>query len=331
MHTPTLPTDDDAGLSSGRPRRVISLVLPHMHLLDLSGPVQVFYEANGFGARYSLIYCAATPKVRSAQGLTFADLSPLPDPEPDDLVLVPGIDSAQLHRLEHVPVAWLRRVHARGARIASICSGAFALARAGLLDNRVATTHWKVVDLLERSYPAVRVVKNRLFVSDDNVITSAGVASGIDMALSILEQDQGPLVVAKVAREMVVYLRRNGDREQISVYLDYRTHLHPGVHRVQDFLIAHPEQKPSIEELSGVAIMSPRNLTRAFRKATGITLKAFANKVKVQVARDLIHSPDLTLESIASSCGFRDPRQLRRLWKQSFGVNLSDSRHERHA
>lgn len=326
--TTKLPTDD-AGPTPGRPRRVIVLLLPSVHVLDLAGPVQVFYEANAFGARYSLHYCAVEPKVQSAQGLTLGDLSPLPAPDPDDLVLVPGVDSTTLRRLGHIPVAWLRDVHARGARIASICSGTFALAHAGLLDHRVCTTHWKVVDQLEQSYPALRVVKNRLFVEDGAMITSAGVASGIDMALSILEKDHGPLMVAKVAREMVVYLRRDGNREQTSVYLDHRTHLHPGVHRVQDFLIAHPEQKPSIEELSDLAAMSPRNLTRTFRKATGISVKAFANKVKVQVARDLLQSPDLTLESIASSCGFRDPRQLRRLWKQSFGVTLAESRYER--
>jgi transcriptional regulator GlxA family with amidase domain len=223
----------------------------------------------------------------------------------------------------------LRQALDRGARIASICSGAFALAHAGLLDGRACTTHWKVADRLERSYPALRVLKNRLFVRDGNVITSAGVASGIDMALSILEEDHGPLVVANVAREMVVYLRRDGDRQQTSVYLDYRTHLHPGVHRVQDFLIANPDQKASIDELAALAGMSPRNLTRAFRKATGLTLKTFANKVKVEIARNLLQSPDLTIDAIASNCGFQDSRQLRRLWRQSFGVNLSASRHGR--
>jgi transcriptional regulator GlxA family with amidase domain len=310
-------------------RRVIVLLLPHVHMLDLAGPVQTFYEANGFGARYDLHHCAVEPKVRSAQGLVFADLAPLPEPATGDLVLVPGMDSTTLHSLGHVPIAWLRQAHDRGARIASICSGAFALAHAGLLDGRACTTHWKVADRLEQSYPALRVIKNRLFVRDGNVITSAGVASGIDMALSILEEDHGPLVVGAVAREMVVYMRRDGDRQQTSVYLDYRTHLHPGVHRVQDFLIAHPDQSPSLGDLAALAGMSPRNLTRTFRKATGLTLKTFANKVKVEVARNLLQSPDLTIATIASSCGFQDSRQLRRLWRQSFGVNLSASRHKR--
>jgi len=310
------------------PVRVLVLLLPHVHILDLGGPIQAFYEANGFGAQYDLVHCGTEPRVRTAQGLVLADLAPLPDPAPSDLILVPGIDSSTLDHLEHVPKAWLRKAHAQGSRVASICSGAFALASAGLLDGRACTTHWKVVDRLKEGYPAARVVQNRLYVRDNNVVTSAGVASGIDMALALIEDDCGPHIVAKVAREMVVYLRREGDREQTSVYLDYRTHLHAGVHRVQDWLIAHPDRKPTLATLADLAGMSERNLSRAFRRATGITPKVFASKVKVQVAQELLQTPGLTVEAIAANCGFEDARQLRRLWKQSFGVNLSQWRRE---
>ena len=130
------------------------------------------------------------------------------------------------------------------------------------------------------------------------------------MALSLVEQDFGPLVAARVAREMVVYLRRNGQEEQRSVYLDHRTHLHPGVHRVQDWLVAHPEKKPALAQLARIAALSPRHLTRVFRSATGITPKQFAAKVKVQVARDLLADPQRTVEAIAGSCGFEDGRQI---------------------
>jgi transcriptional regulator GlxA family with amidase domain len=308
--------------------RLIFLLLPNVHILDLGGPLQAFHEANGFGARYEPLYCALEPRVRTAQGLVLADLAPLPDPAPGDLVVVPGIDSSSLGRLEHVPSAWLREVRAKGARLTSICSGAFVLAFAGLLEGRSCTTHWRVADRLQREYPGARVLTNRLYVRDCNLVTSAGVASGIDMALALIEEDCGPLMVAKVAREMVVYLRREGDREQTSVYLNYRTHVHTGVHRVQDWLIAHPDQKPTLSVLAGLARMSERNLSRAFRRATGITPKAFASKVKVQVARELLLTPGMTVDTIAANCGFQDARQLRRLWKRSFGVNLSQWRRE---
>lgn len=301
-------------------RRIVVLVLPHVHLLDLAGPVQAFYEAAGLGGDYRIVHCGSTESVRSAQGLVLAGLEPLPPPDSRDTVLVPGIDSATVDRLGQVPVAWLRQAEKAGARIASICSGSFALGKAGLLQGRSCTTHWKMAARLRAAYPGVEVLENRLYVEDGPIVTSAGVASGIDMALALIERDHGPVVVAKVAREMVVWIRRSGDRDQASIYLDHRTHLHPGVHRVQDFLIAHPERNPSLEELGRQAGMSPRNLTRVFRAATGVTLKTFAHKVKLQVASELMDNPDMTVEAVASSCGFKDARHLRRIFKESYGL-----------
>jgi transcriptional regulator GlxA family with amidase domain len=309
-------------------QRVFVAVLPDVHLLDLAGPVQVLYEANGFGADYEIVHCATTSKVTSAQGLVLSDLAPLPVLEAGDTVLLPGLDSRVLHKAATIPGKWLRDGAAAGARLASICSGAFSLAAAGLLDGRECTTHWKITERLRREYPKARVAENRLFVKDGNIVTSAGVVSGIDMALSLVLDDHGPAVVAKVAREMVVYLRRSGEREQVSPYLDYRTHLHDGVHRVQDFVVTHPDTNPTLPELARIAAMSPRNLTRLFREATGITIKTYSGRVKVQLAQDLLRNPHLTLESVSESCGFKDPRQLRRLFKQTMGGSPSQWRHD---
>ena len=307
-----------------QPKNVFFLVLPHVHALDLSGPVQAFYESNDFGADYRLRYVGPQERARSAQGLWFSDLEPLPPVEAGDLVVVPGIDSRHLRSLDAESAAWLRRAHAAGALLCSICSGAFLLAQAGLLAGRQCTTHWKVVERLQHDYPAARVVDNRLFVRDGRILTSAGVASGIDLALALIEEDHGPLVTARTAREMVVYMRRDGSQPQDSIYLDYRTHLHPGIHRVQDWLVAHPDEQHTIEDLAKVARMSSRNLTRVFRQATGITLKDFSTRLKLEVAGNLLHNPDLTVEGVASRCGFKDSRQLRRLWKQNFGESPTD-------
>lgn len=302
-------------------RRVLVLLLPEVHLQDMAGLVQVLDEASRLGGRYALTYCSGAARVRSAQGLWFSDLSPLPEPRRGDLVLVPGTASEGLGRLR-APRAWLLKAFRAGARVASICSGAFALAQAGLLDGRRCTTHWKLTSRLAAEYPRTTVLDNRLFVSDRGIITSAGVAAGIDLALSLVEEDHGPVVAARVAREMVVYLRRNGEQEQRSVYLDHRLHLHPGVHRVQDLLVERPDRKPKLAELARVAGMSPRNLARVFRRATGITPRQFGARVKVQLARDLLGDPQRTVESVATSCGFEDARQLRRLWKQTFGMSI---------
>jgi transcriptional regulator GlxA family with amidase domain len=305
---------------------LLFLLLPGVHVLDLAGPVQVFYEANGLGAGYRLRYCGVDPTVTSSQGLAIAELEPPGEVGPHQKVFVPGIDSTTVGDLDHAPIDWLQRAHAAGATVCSICSGAFVLARAGLLDGRHCTTHWRVADRLREECPRARLSTDRLFVRDGNVVTSAGVTSGIDMALSLVEEDHGPLMVARVAREIVVYLRRNGDNDPNATFLDYRSHIHPGIHRVQDRLMARPDRKPTIDELARVAGMSPRHLTRTFRKATGITLKSFANRVKLEVAGNLLQNPVLTVDEVAARCGFKDPRQLRRLWQSRFGTNPSASR-----
>jgi transcriptional regulator GlxA family with amidase domain len=310
-------------------RRVLILVLPQVQLQDLAGPAQVFHEAGRLSRIYQLVYCGHSPSVRSAQGLSVGEVEPLPAPREGDLVLVPGISSAALSRPDHALCAWLQDARDAGARIASVGSGAFALARAGLLDGRRCTTHWQLVDRLRAECPRAQVLADRLFVEADGILTSAGIASGIDMALALVEQDHGPLVASRVARVMVVYLRRSGDQEQKTVYLDHRTHLHPGVHRVQDFIVEHPEKRPGAVELARLAAMSPRNLSRVFRRATGITPMQFAAKVRVQVARDLLDDPQLTVDGIAANCGFASSRQLRRLWKKAFGMSISAFRRAR--
>ena len=301
-------------------RRVLVYLVPNVHLLDLAGPVQTFYEANGFGARYEIAYVAAAPRVKSAQGLVLEASTDLPALGPDDTLLIPGLDSTTLDRIDLRPADWFRAAARAGARLATVCSGAFVLGAAGLLDGRACTTHWKVADLLERKHPRARVLRNRLYVEDGTIVSSAGVASGIDMALALVERDCGSLAAARVAREMVVYVRRSGEREQMSVFLDYRTHLNEGVHRVQDWLVAHPDARPDLDRLARVAAMSRRHLTRVFRQATGITLKTFTTRIRLRIAADLLHDPDRTVESVAASCGFKDARQLRRLWIENHGT-----------
>ncbi len=307
-------------------QRIIFPVLPHVHALDLSGPAQVFYEAGGFGGAYDLIYCSARRSVRSAQGFTLGDLDPLPEVTSRDWVLVPGIASDRLDEMRAAPLDWIRAAAAAGARIGSICSGAWVIAMAGVLDGRSCTTHWKIADRMQRTFPRLRVLADRLFVRDGPVITSAGVASGIDMALSMVEEDHGTVMVGRIAREMVVYLRRDGASPQTSVFVDHRTHLYPGIHRVQDHLVAHPGAPHTLESLAEIAAMSPRHLTRVFRRATGTSLKRYTTMLRLEVAEGLLRNPALGIERIAADCGFSDPRQFRRLWKKAHGTGPSEWR-----
>ena len=295
------------------------VALPEVEILDLAGPLQAFHEANRVGARFRVHVCGIGPSVRSEQGVTLAELAPLPEPAPDDLVLVPGVRVATMGSEAARAAGWIRRAHDAGARVASVCTGAFVLADAGLLAERQCTTHWSRVDDLARRAPSAQVLRHRLFVRDGRVITSAGIASGIDMALWLIEEACGPLVAAAAAREMVVYLRRDAAHGQRSVYLEYRTHLHAGVHRVQDWLVAHPAEPTTLAQLAQVAAMSPRNLTRAFRRATGITVQEFRSRIRLELAAGLLNDPGLTVEGVARQCGFDSARQLRRLWREAYG------------
>ena len=277
-------------------------------MLDLAGPLQAFSEAK----RYRTRLCATRERIRSHQGVVFADLEPLPEVSAETLVIVPGMPYAETERIERRVTKWLAQAAESGAHIASVCTGAFALGEAGLLDGRRCTTHWSRTKELARRFRKARVLEDRLFVTDGNVTTSAGIASGIDMALALIEQIDGPLVAAQVAREMVVYLRRDGSQEQESVYLDFRTHLHPGVHRVQDWIVRNPARHATLFDLADIAGMSSRSLTRTFRRATGISVHEFSTRVRVELAKTLLHEPSLTMEAVATRSGL-SARELRRL------------------
>lgn len=312
------------------PTRVLFLILPGVNLLDLAGPVQVFHTASRLGASYELEYCASQTTVTSSQGLALAELKPLPPVATGDLVIVPGL-SLDGRTIDDVGLEvelrrWLQGAYRVGARIASICNGAFALGDAGLLDQRRCTTHWAAVPYLKARYPKAQVLDMVLYVHDGPISTSAGIASGIDMALSLVEREYGPLLTSQVARYMVVYLRRNGAQSQISVYLEYRTHLHPHIHQVQDFLIDHATDPIALEQLAEIAQMSVRSLTRTFKESTGITITEYKQRLRLEIASHLLQLSDLTIDQVAARCGFEDVRHFRRLWQRQFGRTPSATR-----
>lgn len=221
--------------------RVVFLLVPRVHLLDLAGPAQVFSTAADYGLGYELHFVAEREDVPSAQGLPLRAAVDWPPLEPDDLLIVPGWRSPTLRETGEVSAPVLRRLrdhHAAGGTVASVCAGADALGRAGLLDGRRCTTHHDVQDELALRHPRATVVRDVLYVVDGRVVTSAGIASGIDLALHLLAVRHGPGAAARVARQMVVYARRNGDEQQVGAMLRHRGHLSDAVHRAQDLIDA---------------------------------------------------------------------------------------------
>ncbi len=293
--------------------RVVFVLTPRLHLLDLAGPAQVFSSAADIGYPYELHYVAAAPVVPSHQGVPLQAGTTWPALTADDLVVVPGWRSP-LSSGELTPdvLARIAGHHARGGTVVSICAGADALGRAGLLDGRRCTTHHEVQDELARRHPRASVVRDVLFVADDRVITSAGIASGIDLSLHLIATRHGPAPAAQIARAMVVYARRNGHDEQCSAMLRHRGHLSDVVHRVQDRIDAHFTETLPLTDLATGAGVSERTLTRLFEAAIGRTPLRYQQELRVERAEHLI-GHGATVEAAARAVGFGDARMLRRL------------------
>jgi transcriptional regulator GlxA family with amidase domain len=294
---------------------VVFVLVPRLHLLDLAGPAQVFSSAADLGLPYGLAYVAETDEVTSAQGLPVHASRAWPDLAPADLVLVPGWRSpVDPYRAPFGPdiAERLRAHHAHGGTVASVCSGADALGQAGLLDGRRFTTHHELADEIAQRYPRATLVRDVLFVTDDRVITSAGIASGIDLALHLVAAAHGPQAAARIARSMVVFARRNGDDLQDSAMLRHRAHLNDVAHRVQDLIEDRYYEPLRLGHLSRSVGVSERTLSRAFTDATGLTPLRYQQLLRLERAEHLIGQGE-TVESAAHAVGFTDARMLRRL------------------
>ncbi|NJB69615.1 transcriptional regulator GlxA family with amidase domain [Saonia flava] len=287
-------------------------------MLDISGILQVFQESSLFGIHYEFQYLSSKSNIITSSGITINNLKSHREfnPSEDDIICVPGGAETNLDQNEFASFfKWLRNASSRGVRICSICSGAFILAQSGLLNGRFCTTHWSLADKLQIQFPKLHVKKSILFTKDGNIYTSAGLTTGIDLALFMLEELHGSEVTAKVARELVVYVRRDGEDKQLSIFLQYRSHQHQKVHAVQDWIIQNIQQKTNLETLAEHFYSSPRNLSRIFKSVTGITITAYRNKVRVEKATNLIKNSDFKMDHIAQLCGYTNARQLRDLLK----------------
>ena len=296
------------------------LVLPHVHLMDLAGPDQVLLEAIGFGADWRVEYCSFSPELVSSAGMPLGTVKHFNEIslQPGDYLLVPGADVSYMMQGAELKAQtdmfdWMREAYANGVNVCSICTGAYVLALSGILNGKECTTHWKRTQELQKYFPELQVIENVLFTEQDRLYTSAGVAAGIDMSLHIVEQMQGEYFAHKVARELVIYNRRSGRQSQHSIFLNYRNHIHSGIHAVQDWLQEHLDRKNALPELADIACMSERNFTRIFKKETGLTVNAYITLLRKEKLRKLLKNPDLTRIQLARACGLDSERQLSRL------------------
>lgn len=295
--------------------RVVFLLMPRLHLLDLSGPAQVFSTADDLGLDYQLDFVAEQEDVPTAQGVGLRARTTWPETGPDDLLVVPGWRSPMLKGGPRPGRDMLGRLvahHAAGGTVASVCSGADLLGQAGLLAGRRCTTHHDLRDELAARYPDARVERDVIYVTDGRVVTSAGIASGIDLALHLVAGRHGPAAAARVARSMVVYARRSGAESQDSAMLRHRWHLRDAVHRAQDRIDGAFSQPLRLADLARACGVSERTLTRQFVESTGLTPLRYQQTLRMERAEHLI-GHGATVEAAAHAVGFADARMLRRL------------------
>ncbi|MEQ1786068.1 MAG: GlxA family transcriptional regulator [Acidimicrobiales bacterium] len=313
-----------------RTRQVVAVVFPDIQGLDLIGPAEVFAAANEATgqAAYRTRVVATTPgPFPTSSGITLvadeaidAVASPI-----DTLMVVGGNGTYDAVADEHL-VHHVGRLARGSRRVTSVCSGAFVLAQAGLLDGRRATTHWRACDLLARSFPLVRVEPDPIYVRDGNVWTSAGVTAGMDLALALVEDDLGRDIALDIARRMVLFLRRPANQSQFSAPLQAQAAAHDGIRAAQHVVAEHPERDCSVAALARAAAMSERNFARCFTAEVGVTPARYVERVRIETARRLLEDTDDGVDAIAHAAGFGTAETMRRTFLRVVRTNPTEYR-----
>ena len=309
-------------------RRIVIVAYPGVQTLDVTGPAEVF-RAAGLIKPPGYEVTVAAPELGPLRTST---VSLAPDTRlesctgPIDTLVVAGGTGSRRAEDDRRLVGWIAGAARRSRRVASVCTGAFLLARAGLLDGRRATTHWASCADLAARYPAVTVEPDPIFVRDGDVVTSAGVTAGMDLALGLVEEDLGREVALEAARWLVVFLQRPGGQAQFSAQLAAQAADRAPLRELQAWIPDHLDEDLSVRALARRACMSDRNFARAFRRETGMTPGAYVESARVERARIALETGDLPVEAIALQAGFGTVETMRRAFRRRVGVSPNDYR-----
>ncbi|MFO1103092.1 MAG: GlxA family transcriptional regulator [Methylocystis sp.] len=316
-------------------RRVGFLVYPDCQSLDLSGPFETFHWANLMlsvlrkpPAYSSVVIAQEAGSVLTMSGLQIVASHSYSEMVEglDTLVVVGGLGCEAITE-DSALLRWVRSIAPRTRRIVSICTGAFILARAGLLDRRRATTHWTYADRLAKAYPSIEVDASRIFVRDGNVYTSGGITAGIDLALTLVEEDLGRELMLGVARALLVFPRRPGGQSQFKGHTSViEKPLRADVSELQTWMLAHPEADLSVPALADRMAMSERSFSRLFRNETGETPAEFAERARADAARAKLEHTNSSIEVIAMECGFGNAERMRRTFQRLFDASPAEYR-----
>ena len=299
-------------------RHVLVVAVNDAQSLDVLGPVEVL-DGAADAYRVDIVAPGGGP-VRFSNGVTI-DAAPLPDPPPrHDTLLVAGGRGARAAVEDQVLVSWIAAASARARRTASICTGAYLLAEAGLLAGRRATTHWRWCEQLAARHPDLTIEPDALYIRDGTVWTSAGITAGIDMTLALVEEDLGGQVALSVARELVVFLKRPGGQAQFSQALAVQQAGRPALRELQAWIAGHLEEDLSVAALAERANLTERSFSRAFRREVGQTPAEYVEALRIERARMLLEDGVPSLETVARAAGFRSAEILRRAFHRRLGV-----------
>ena len=305
------------------PRRVVLLVYPDCQALDLVDPLEVFHAAARIvpGAYTTEIVAPVAAPFDTSSGLTITPHAGIGGSRSasDTLIACGGVGVVQTEENEAL-IRWLRAAANRSRRVASVCTGAFLLARAGLLDGRRATTYWASCDALARRYPGISVEPDAIFVRDDDVWTSAGVTAGMSVALALVEDDLGRDTALEIARWLVMFVQRPGGQSQFSAQLAVQRAARQPLRELQGWIADHLDADLRVETLAARVAMSPRNFARAFHHDTAATPAAYVESVRVEAARRALQEAGDTVESVARTCGFGTGETMRRAFHRRLGV-----------
>lgn len=316
-------------------KNIVLLVLPQVQLLDVAGPCDVFTSANLFLSddtselRYRVHMVSGTSDkiICSGSGIPLTCSHTIDDIDfPIDTLLVAGTTLTVLDEINPGLYEYLQNLTPYAKRIGSVCVGAFVLAKAGLLNGKQVTTHWKYADLLQQTYPDLKVNVNPFFIRDQQIYTSGGVSSGMDLALALLEEDFGKPLASEVAKHLVLHLKRPGVQSQFGNALPEYEMLSPFTKQIRDLLKDKLDKAISIEYMAESVNMSVRNFSRVFLKESGMTPGKFLEKMRLDQAKNMLEYTDMSIEMITEKCGFGSIISLRRLFLKYLSLSPAQYR-----
>jgi transcriptional regulator GlxA family with amidase domain len=309
-------------------RTVLVVLFDGVQSLDVTGPLEVFAGAEKQTPGTYRLRTASLDgaPVRTSSGLTLVPDESLAESADPHTLLVPGGEGTRRTDRDPRLTEWLRVHGPRAERLVSVCTGALLLAEAGLLDGCRATTHWAYCARLARDHPAVEVDPDPIYIRDGHVATSAGVTSGIDLALALVEEDLGRDTALNLARHLVVFLRRPGNQAQFSAQLAAQTARREPLREVQQWISEHPSGDLSVESLAARAALSPRHFARAFQSETGMTPGRYVDRVRLEHARRLLEDTGDGVEEISRASGYGTPEAMRRAFVRTLGAAPAEYR-----